>query len=152
MFKAFGAAPASINFAEVYSALQTKIVEGQENPLAVIETAKLFEVQKYLSLTNHMWDGYWQVVNQKAWDRLPDDARKVIAKAMGDAAIIERAEVESLNGSLQAVLEKNGMLVNQVDKESLRQKLVSAGFYSEWKTKFGDSAWATLEKYTGKLA
>ena len=152
MFKAFGAAPASINFAEVYSALQTKIVEGQENPLAVIETAKLYEVQKYLSLTNHMWDGYWQLVNQKAWERLPDDARKVIAKAMDDAAIVERAEVAALNGSLQAVLEKNGMLVNQVDKESLRQKLISAGFYSEWKTKFGDAAWATLEKYTGKLA
>ena len=152
MFKAFGAAPASINFAEVYSALQTKIVEGQENPLAVIETAKLYEVQKYISLTNHMWDGYWQLVNQKAWDRLPDDARKVMAKAMEEAAILERAEVAALNGSLQAVLEKNGMVVNQVDKESLRQKLISAGFYSEWKTKFGDAAWATLEKYTGKLA
>ena len=152
MFKAFGAAPASINFAEVYSALQTKIVEGQENPLAVIETAKLYEVQKYLSLTNHMWDGYWQVVNQKAWDRLPEDARKVMSTAMNDAGVQERADVEALNGSLQAVLEKNGMQVNQVDKESLRQKLISAGFYAEWKAKFGIDGWATLEKYTGQLA
>ena len=54
MFKALDASPASINFAEVYSALQTKIVDGQENPLAIISTAKLFEVQKYCSLTNHM--------------------------------------------------------------------------------------------------
>ena len=54
MFKAFDAAPASINFNEVYSALQTKVVEGQENPLAIISTAKLYEVQKYCSLTNHM--------------------------------------------------------------------------------------------------
>ena len=59
MFKAFDAAPASINFSEVYSALQTKIVEGQENPLAIISTAKLYEVQKFCSLTNHMWDGFW---------------------------------------------------------------------------------------------
>jgi tripartite ATP-independent transporter DctP family solute receptor len=58
MFEAFGAAPASINFNEVYSALQTKIVEGQENPLVNIETAKLYEVQKYVSMTRHMWDGY----------------------------------------------------------------------------------------------
>src|ERR1700731_4001181 len=57
MFKAFDAAPASINFNEVYSALQTRIVEGQENPLALISTAKLYEVQKFCSLTNHMWDG-----------------------------------------------------------------------------------------------
>ncbi|MFX5705523.1 TRAP transporter substrate-binding protein DctP, partial [Acinetobacter baumannii] len=59
MFKAFDAAPTSINFAEVYSALQTKIVEGQENPMAIISTAKLYEVQKYCSITNHMWDGFW---------------------------------------------------------------------------------------------
>jgi len=58
MFKALDAAPTSINFAEVYSALQTKIVDGQENPLAVISTAKLYEVQKYCSMTNHMWDGF----------------------------------------------------------------------------------------------
>ncbi len=66
MFKAFDAAPASINFNEVYSALQTKIVEGQENPLALISTAKLYEVQKYCSLTNHMWDGYWFLANRRA--------------------------------------------------------------------------------------
>jgi TRAP-type transport system periplasmic protein len=59
MFKALDASPASINFNEVYSALQTKIVDGQENPLAIISTAKLYEVQKYCSLTNHMWDGFW---------------------------------------------------------------------------------------------
>jgi TRAP-type transport system periplasmic protein len=58
MFRAFDASPASINFSEVYSALQTRIVEGQENPLALISTAKLYEVQKYCSLTNHMWDGF----------------------------------------------------------------------------------------------
>ena len=73
MFKAFDAAPASINFSEVYSALQTKIVEGQENPLAIISTAKLYEVQKYCSLTNHMWDGFWFLANRRAWEKLPED-------------------------------------------------------------------------------
>ena len=75
MFKAFDAAPASINFNEVYSALQTKIVEGQENPLAIISTAKLYEVQKYCSLTNHMWDGFWFLANRRAWEKLPEDVR-----------------------------------------------------------------------------
>ena len=78
MFKAFDAAPASINFSEVYSALQTKIVEGQENPLAIISTAKLYEVQKFCSLTNHMWDGFWFLANRRAWDALPADARPII--------------------------------------------------------------------------
>ena len=71
MFKAFGSAPASINFSETYSALQTKVVEGQENPLAIIKAAKLYEVQKYLSQTNHMWDGLWMLANGKGWEKLP---------------------------------------------------------------------------------
>ncbi len=79
MFKAFDAAPASINFNEVYSALQTKIVDGQENPLAIISTAKLYEVQKYCSLTNHMWDGFWFLANKAAWERLPADMRGIIS-------------------------------------------------------------------------
>src|ERR1043166_9097733 len=80
MFKAFDAAPTSINFSEVYSALQTKVVEGQENPLAVIFFAKLFEVQKYLSQTNHMWDGFWFLANGKMWNALPADVRDGIQK------------------------------------------------------------------------
>ena len=59
MFSAFGAAPVSIPLNEAYSALQTKIADGQENPLALIESAKFYEVQKFCSLTNHAWDGFW---------------------------------------------------------------------------------------------
>ena len=81
MFKAFDAAPTSINFNEVYSALQTKIVDGQENPLAIISTAKLYEVQKYCSLTNHMWDGFWFLANRRAWERLPQDLRTIVRQA-----------------------------------------------------------------------
>ena len=86
MFKAFDAAPASINFNEVYSALQTKIVDGQENPLAIISTAKLYEVQKYCSLTNHMWDGFWFLANKEAWNRLPESMRAIVAKNINAAA------------------------------------------------------------------
>jgi TRAP-type C4-dicarboxylate transport system substrate-binding protein len=57
LFRSLGAAPAGLNLSEVYSALQTRIVDGQENPLAVFETAKLYEVQKYCAMTNHVWDG-----------------------------------------------------------------------------------------------
>ena len=63
IFKAFDASPMSINFSVVYSALQTKVAEGQENPLSIIYFAKLYEVQKYLSETNHMWDGFWFLAN-----------------------------------------------------------------------------------------
>src|SRR6478736_2953027 len=108
MFKAFDASPASINFSEVYSALQTKVVEGQENPLAIISTAKLYEVQKYCSLTNHMWDGFWFLMNRKAWAALPDDIKAIVAKNVNAAAIKEREDTEKLNISVRQELAGKG--------------------------------------------
>jgi TRAP-type transport system periplasmic protein len=152
MFKAFDAAPASINFSEVYSALQTKIVEGQENPLAIISTAKLYEVQKYCSLTNHMWDGFWFLANRRAWDAVPVDMRAIVAKHINAAAINERADVAKLNAGLQQELAAKGLTFNQPNTAPFRDKLRSAGFYSEWKSKYGDQAWELLEKAVGKLS
>jgi tripartite ATP-independent transporter DctP family solute receptor len=152
MFKAFDAAPASINFSEVYSALQTRIVEGQENPLAIISTAKLYEVQKYCSLTNHMWDGFWFLGNRRAWDTLPPEIREIVAKNINAAGVNERADVAKLNASLQQELAGKGLIFNQPNSAPFRDKLRSAGFYAEWKAKFGEQAWELLEKAVGKLS
>lgn len=149
MFSAFESAPASINFAEVYSALQTGIVDGQENPLAIIATAKLYEVQKYLSITNHMWDGFWFLANKRAWERLPEDLREIVARNINEAAVKEREDVAALNATLRGELEANGMVINEPDTASFRQKLADAGFYAEWKKNYGDDAWAILEKAVG---
>jgi tripartite ATP-independent transporter DctP family solute receptor len=152
MFKAFDASPASINFSEVYSALQTKIVEGQENPLALISTAKLYEVQKYCSLTNHMWDGFWFLANRRAWEAIPEDLRAIVAKNINAAALNERGDTAKLNATLRGELESKGLIFNQPDTGPFREKLRSAGFYAEWKGKYGDAAWALLEKSVGKLS
>jgi len=152
MFKAFDAAPTSINFSEVYSALQTKVVEGQENPLAVIFFAKLYEVQKYLSQTNHMWDGFWFLANGKAWQGLPADVRDVIAKNLNQSALDQREDVKKANDTLQADLTSKGMEFIKVDPAPFRAKLQSAGFYKEWRAKYGDEAWAVLEKFTGPIS
>ena len=152
MFKAFEAAPASINFSEVYSALQTKVVEGQENPLAIISTAKLYEVQKYCSLTNHMWDGFWFLANRRAWEAVPADMRAIVAKHINAAAVKEREDVAKLNAGLQAELASKGLTFNQPNVAPFRDKLRTAGFYAEWKGKYGDEAWALLEKAVGKLS
>jgi tripartite ATP-independent transporter DctP family solute receptor len=152
MFKAFDAAPASINFNEVYSALQTKIVDGQENPLAIISTAKLYEVQKYCSLTNHMWDGFWFLANRGAWERLPEDIRTIVAKNINEAGVKERDDVAKLNATLQQDLANKGLVFNKPDPTPFREKLRSAGFYTEWQKKYGDEAWAILEKAVGKLS
>jgi tripartite ATP-independent transporter DctP family solute receptor len=152
MFKAFGAAPASINFSEVYSALQTKVVEGQENPLSIISVAKLYEVQKYCAITNHMWDGFWFLANGKAWAALPKDVQDVVARNLNDAALKDRDDVRALNESLQGDLTRKGMAFNQTDAQAFRDALRKAGFYGEWKEKYGAEAWALLEKAVGQLA
>ncbi|MBB3214573.1 tripartite ATP-independent transporter DctP family solute receptor [Herbaspirillum sp. Sphag1AN] len=152
MFRAFDAAPASINFAETYSALQTKIVEAQENPLVVISTAKLYEVQKFCSMTNHMWDGFWILGNKKSFERLPKDLQDIVSRNINEAATKQRIDVKQLNDSLVAEMKSKGLQFNDTDNELFRAKLRSAGFYADWHKKFGDDAWAILEKYTGKLA
>ena len=81
MFKALGASPTAIPFGELYSALQTKVVDGQENPLALIQSAKLYEVQKYCSLTGHTWDGHFIFGN----------AKKIPGPAQGSAGIARQA-------------------------------------------------------------
>ncbi|MFO1271758.1 MAG: TRAP transporter substrate-binding protein [Rubrivivax sp.] len=152
MFKAFGASPASINFSEVYSALQTKVVEGQENPLAIIEIAKLYEVQKYCSMTGHMWDGQWILANGRRWAGTPADVQALITKHVTDAVIKQRDDIRRLNNSLEGQLKAKGMIFNTPDVKSFREALSKAGFYKEWRAKFGDEAMAKLEKYSGKLA
>ncbi len=152
LFKAFGAAPASINFSEVYSALQTHVVDGQENPLAVIDTAKLYEVQKYLAVTNHMWDGFWFLANRRAWDALPAEIRATAETEFNASAIAEREDVAKLNASLQGGLAAKGLVFNNTDAASFRAALKKAGFYSEWRDKFGPEAWNALEGAVGSLA
>ena len=149
MFKALGSSPISINAAEMYSALQTKIADGQENPLAAIWSLKMFEVQKYCALSGHMWDGYWPLANKKAFAALPKDAQAIITRALNDGAVAERADLATLNVSLQKDLEGKGMVFNTVDKAAFRDALKQAGFYKEWRERYGDANWKVLEKVSG---
>jgi tripartite ATP-independent transporter DctP family solute receptor len=152
MFRDFGSSPISINFSEVYSALQTKIADAEENPLSVIDTGKLYEVQKYCSLTNHMWDGFWLLANQRAFRQLPDDMQTIVSREFRRAADEERGDVAQLNAKLQAELSGKGLVFNDVDPKLFQEALRNAGFYADWKAKFGEHAWKTLENVTGSLA
>ncbi|WP_026437775.1 TRAP transporter substrate-binding protein [Acidovorax sp. JHL-9] len=152
LFKALKAAPTPINFNELYSSLQTRVVEAQENPLAIIATGKLYEVQKSCSLTNHSWDGYWLLANKRAFEALPEPLREVVNKHFNDAAMAQRDDSEKLAVSLQQELASKGLAFNKPDTTAFRTALQEAKFYAEWKSKFGDEAWARLEAAVGKLA
>ncbi|MBC7801902.1 MAG: TRAP transporter substrate-binding protein [Gemmatimonadaceae bacterium] len=152
MFTALGAAPASINFSEVYSALQTRIVDGQENPLAVIETAKLYEVQKFCTVTNHMWDGFIFLANRRAFDRLPKDAQEIVMREIDASAMQQRVDVAALNAGLRGKLSSGGMVFNDIDPAPFRETLKKNGFYADWRGKYGDDAWRVLEDTVGSLS
>ena len=152
MFAALGASPTSINLSEVYSALQTHIVDGQENPLSIIDTTKFYEVQKNCSMTNHMWDGYWLLANKRAFEKLPKDLQEIVTREMNQSAMDERADLAKLNVDVRGSLQTKGLAFNDVETAPFRDKLRAAGFYKEWRGKYGEDAWHVLEDSVGQIS
>jgi TRAP-type transport system periplasmic protein len=152
LFKALGASPTSINFNEVYTALQTRLVDGQENSLITIEAGKLYEVQKYISETNHIWDPFWLLGNRRAFTKLPEDVRQIVRTELDRASVEQRADSMKLNSSLKDALTKKGLAFETADPAQFRSALTAAGFYKEWRDKFGPEGWAALEAVVGPLA
>lgn len=150
-FKALGASPTTIGIGEVYTALQTKVVDGQENGLAILEAQRFYEVQKYCSLTGHAWECFWIAANPRAWGAVPENLRQIAARHFEAHAVKTRAAMATLEASLQESLGKRGLVFNTVDAQPFRAALQKGGAYKEWKGKFGDETWALLEKYSGKL-
>ena len=152
LFQALGAAPTSINFNELYTALQTKLVSGEENGLVVIETGKLYEVQKYCAETSHIWDSFCQLANRRAMARLPADLQEIVRRELKQSIMDQRADNARLTTGLKAALEGKGMTFTQPDKAAFRAAVAKTSFYPDWKAKFGDAAWGALQAVTGNLA
>jgi len=152
LFKSLGAAPAPLNFSEVYTALGAHVFDGQENPYAIIDTARLYEVQKYLSVTNHMWSAYHFLGNPDAWKALPPDVQTIVERNLAAYAVLQRRDTQLRNDSLADKLQRRGLAINLADGAALRAKLAGSGFYARWRDRFGPQAWALLEKTSGKLA
>jgi TRAP-type transport system periplasmic protein len=151
-WKAIGAAPTSMNFSELYTALQTGVVEGQEGPLVYIRTNRLFEVQKYLSLTSHIWDGWYTLINPRAFGKLPKDMQDLVMDSFNQAGVDERNDIAGLIEPTKAFLAEKGMIISTPpDLVPFRQKLQQAGLYKEWKEKMGPDGWALLEEISGPL-
>ncbi|SFP56138.1 C4-dicarboxylate-binding protein DctP [Bradyrhizobium sp. Ghvi] len=107
-FKALGSLPQVMAFSEVYQALQTGVVDGQENTWSNIYTQKMHEVQKYITETNHGYIGYVVIVNKKFWDDLPADIRDPLSKAMKEATDFNNAQSQKENEDALAEIKKSG--------------------------------------------
>ena len=145
-FRAFGADPITINSNAIYEALSTGKVDAQENPLALIDLFKLYEVTKFVSMTNHMWSGFNMLAHLPTWNRLPDDIRTAIDRNVAKYVRLQREDQERANARLRAELATRGLAFNDVDQGPFRKQL--AGFYAKWRERLGSKAWALLEQAT----
>jgi TRAP-type transport system periplasmic protein len=151
-FRSLGASVTGIEPRELYLALQTHIVDGQESSLALIEANRYYEVQRYLSISRHMWDGFWIIINTQKWQSLPRDLQEMTRAHFNAGALLQRRDIEVQELSLRDLLPRQGLAINEVDVRSFKAKLAASGYYSRWRTEFGPAAWSALEKYVGPLS
>jgi TRAP-type transport system periplasmic protein len=131
MFKAYGANPSPLAFAEVYSALQSGVMDGQENPLSQIFSARLHEVQKYLSMSGHVYSPSYVVVSETFWSKLPTDQRAVLERTAVEMGEFARSTGERLDRELLGKMTAGGGIkVNEVDKEAFIK--ASAAIYQDF--------------------
>ncbi len=129
MFKAYGANPSPMPLAEVYSALQSGVMDGQENPFPQIASAKFQEIQKYLSLSGHVYTPAYLVVGEDFWQKLPQDIQTALFKIAWEMGDFARAEGERLDKELMGKLAPP-MKANEVDKDAFIK--ASASIYEEF--------------------
>jgi tripartite ATP-independent transporter DctP family solute receptor len=148
-FKALGAEPVTVLAGQLYDALASGKVEAQENPLAVLEGFKLYELVKYVSLTNHMWSGFNLMAHLPTWRSLPDNIKGVIDRNAVKYVRRQREQQDTLNAGLRTDFAGRGLAFNEVDQAGFRARL--PGVYAAWKEKLGAKCWSLLEAEIGKL-
>jgi TRAP-type transport system periplasmic protein len=148
-FQTLRAEAGMVPFSEMYQALKEKCFHGQSDPLGVVQSLRLDEVQTYLSLTGHWWSGFTLLVHGAAWSALPADIKWVIERNVEAFAKRQRADIEKVNAEGEAVLAERGMTVNRADTASIRARL--GGFYTRWKMKFPPPTWRLLEAHADGL-
>jgi TRAP-type transport system periplasmic protein len=144
-FTALGAEPIAINSDGIYDALKSGKVDAQENPLALVDLFRIYEVVKYVSMTNHMWSGFNLLAHLPTWKSLPADVTTVIERNVTKYVRLQRRDQERANARLRTELARRGLLFNNVTRGPFRDKL--SGFYRTWRERLGTRGWSLLERY-----
>jgi tripartite ATP-independent transporter DctP family solute receptor len=143
-FKAFGANPAPLPFTEVYMALKQGVFDGQENPPSNIFNSKLYEAQKYMSLSGHQFLVHMFMYSGPLWEKLPADTQKMITEAAVEAGKFQRQYTADQDAKLIGALKEKGMQVNEVDKQAFMDK--AKPLYDEYAKTYGDDAKKFIEQ------
>jgi len=144
-FTALGANPAPLAFGELYSALQQKVFDAQENPLSIIYTSSFFEVQKYLSLTGHVWGPASLIISRPVWNRISPEDRKIVQEAADKWRDAQRKMISDSDQQYIAQLKEKGMQVNEVDKKAFADAV--APVWKTYSAVYGPDIMGLVQKY-----
>jgi tripartite ATP-independent transporter DctP family solute receptor len=149
MFRALSAIPVAMTLPHLRTALEHHQLDGQEGMLAVVELARLNEVQTYCALTRHIWDGFWLCINPAAWRNLPERLRNIVGNTLNGAGQRQRADSEKMEESLRKALARAGMKFIEVDQASFRDVLRRQGYYARLKSRLDEQTWRIVQEATG---
>lgn len=144
-FESLGAEPAPLSFGELYSALQQGLFDAQENPLAIIHSASFFEVQKYVSLSEHIWGAATLTLSNQVWNKLSEEDQAIVAEAAAEWGGKQRAMVAEANDALIEQLKAEGMEFNTVDKAAFAEAV--APIWERQKEVYGAELLSILDQY-----
>ena len=154
-FAAFGSNPLPMPFPEVYTALEQKAIDGQENPVATILSSKFYEVQKHLALTRHIYSVWVLLLSKKTWDSMSPEEQKIIQDAAREATLFERKTIRDFEAKALGEVKKNGMQVTELsatEQAALRAKVKPV--VEKYSKEFGEASAkemiGELEKIRGK--
>lgn len=146
-FRAFGCEPVTINSDSIYAALKDGRADAQENPLTLADQFKLYEVVKYVAMTDHMWSGFNLLAHLPTWQRLPADLQAIVDRHVAGHVKLQRQDQIAANTRLRTGLATRGLAFNTPDAAPFKKQL--AGVYATWKEKLGAKCWKLLEDATG---
>ncbi|WP_352396913.1 TRAP transporter substrate-binding protein [Aminobacterium colombiense] len=138
IWRAVKADPTPMAWGEVFTALQQGTVDGQENPIPIIYTQKIYEVQKYVSLTGHVFSPSMIVMGKAKFDKLPKEYQELFLKAAQESAVYEREQITKMEEEQVEELKKLGMEINTPDKDAFREATKSV--YDEFRGELGEDA------------
>ena len=143
-WEALGAKPTPMAFSEVFTSLQQGIIDGQENPLSIIWASRLYEVQKYLSLTGHVYSPVVIMISDAFYNSLPEDLQKIVVEAFEEVRPVARKMVEDQETELVEQLREKGMEVNTVEPEAFQAKM--GGVYDDFVKNVGKEAQEFIDR------
>jgi len=145
-YREFGVLPTPMSFSELFTALQQGVVDGQENPLSVITTSKLYEVQEHLALTGHVYTAGVFLMNKDIFDSLSDEDKEIFTEAAREATVVARNRVDADEVGSVEVLRNAGMqIVEDIDKAAFRAKLDA--LYADMEKEFGADVFARISSF-----